>query len=82
MIKYIDRLQRMNTLIHMKATGTPDEFAGKLGIKRSTLFQTLQEMRDMNLDIKYSCTSQSYYYADGKRIQISVKSESDYSSPV
>ena len=78
MIKYIDRLIRMDALIYMRATGTPDEFANKLGIKRSTLFQTLQAIRDkMEVDIKYSCARQSYYYADGKRIKISVKSESE-----
>ena len=77
MIKYIDRLQRMDALIKMKATGTPDEFAGKLGIKRSTLFQTLQELRYIDVDIKYSCIRKSYYYANGKRIKITVKSESD-----
>jgi hypothetical protein len=78
MIKYIDRLIRMDALIHLRATGTPDEFAYKLGIKRSTLFLTLQTIRDkMDVDIKYSCAGQSYYYADGKRIKISVKSESE-----
>jgi len=51
----------------MKATGTPEEFAEKLGIKRSTLYQSLQEMRDMGVDIRYSCTRQSYYYADERR---------------
>jgi len=77
MIKYIDRLQRMNALICMKATGSPDQFAGKLGIRRSTLYQTLQEMRDMGVDIKYSCAGRSYYYADERRIRISVKAPSD-----
>jgi hypothetical protein len=77
MIKYIDRLIRMDALIFMKATGTPNEFADKLGIKRSTLFQTLQEIRRMDVDIKYSCARQSYYYANGKRIKIYIKSESE-----
>ena len=57
----------------MKATGTPEEFAEKLGIRRSTLFQSLQELREMGVDIKYSYLSQSYYYADGRRIKIKVE---------
>jgi biotin operon repressor len=58
----------------MKATGTPDEFAEKLGLKRSTLFQSLQEMREMGVDIRYSCIRQSYYYADDRRITIKIES--------
>jgi biotin operon repressor len=38
----------------MMSTGTPEEFAEKLGIRRSSLFQSLQEMREMGVDVKYS----------------------------
>jgi len=60
-------------LIHMKATGPPMEFARKLGIRRSTLFQSLQEMKEMGVDIRYSNVRETYYYADEKRIEIRVE---------
>jgi hypothetical protein len=63
----------MDSLIHMKATGTPEEFAEKLGLRRSTLFQSLQEMREMGVDIKYSFVRQTYYYADNRRIKIRLE---------
>jgi predicted transcriptional regulator len=63
----------MDMLISMMSTGTPDEFAGKLGLRRSTLFQSLQEMRELGVDIRYSCFRQSYYYADNRRIKIRVE---------
>jgi predicted transcriptional regulator len=63
----------MDTLISMRATGTPEEFAEKLGLRRSTLFQSLQEMREMGADIKYSFIRQSYYYADNRRIKIKLE---------
>lgn len=72
-IKYLERVQRMDSLISMQSTGTPKEFARRLGIKRSTLFQYLQEMRMIGVDIRYSCTCQSYYYADNRRIRIKVE---------
>ena len=72
--KYIERLRRMDSLITMMSTGSPEEFAEKLGIRRSTLFQSLQEMREMGVDIKYSCLRQSYYYADNRRIKIKLES--------
>jgi biotin operon repressor len=76
LIKYIERLRRIDTLVSMMATGAPEEFAEKLGIRRSTLFQSLQEMREMGLDIKYSYNRQSYYYADNRRIKIELEDDS------
>ncbi len=73
LLKYIERVRRIDMLIHMKATGPPMEFANKLGIRRSTLFQSLQEMKEMGVDIRYSNTRGSYYYADGRRIEIKVE---------
>ena len=69
--KFIDRFKRMDLLIAMEATGTPEEFANKLGIKRSTLFDTLQEMKEMGVVIRYSSYKRSYYYVDEKRIVVS-----------
>jgi hypothetical protein len=63
----------MDSLIAMMSTGTPEEFADKLGIRRSTLFLSLQEMREMGVDIKYSYIRQSYYYADNRRIKIKLE---------
>ncbi len=63
----------MDLLISMMATGSPEEFADKLGIKRSTLFETIQEMKLLGLDIKYSISRQSYYYANNKRIKIRLE---------
>ena len=74
LLKYIERVQRMDSLISMMSTGTPEEFAEKLGLGRSTLFQSLQEMREMGVDIRYSWFRQSYYYADNRRIKIKVES--------
>lgn len=72
-IKYVERLKRMDSLISRMSTGTPDEFAGTLGISRSTLFQSLLEMREMGVNIKYSNARRSYYYADGRRIKIKLE---------
>jgi hypothetical protein len=62
----------MDSLIAMKATGPPDEFAYKMNLSRSMLFETLQEMKGMGVDIRYSNVRESYYYADSRRIIIKV----------
>ena len=73
LLKYIERVRRIDMLIHMKSTGTPVEFAEKLGIRRSTLFQSLQEMKEMGVDIRYSNIRETYYYADERRIAIKIE---------
>jgi predicted DNA-binding transcriptional regulator YafY len=62
LLKYIDRLKRMDDLIHRRATGTPDEFATKLNISKSTLMINLKELKEMGAEIKYNATEQTYYY--------------------
>ncbi len=64
----------MDLLISLMATGTPEEFAEKIGIRRSTLFESIQEMRGLGVDIKYSHDRQSYYYADDRRVRVKVVS--------
>lgn len=70
--KYIARLQRMDSLIARRATGSPEEFACKMSLSRSMLFETLQEMKEMGVDIRYSNIRETYYYADSRRIVIKV----------
>ena len=62
----------MDLLIAMKATGPPEEFAYKMNLSRSTLFETLQEMKGMGVDIRYSNIRETYYYGDDRRIVIKV----------
>jgi len=71
--KYIARLQRMDLLIALRATGTPEAFASKMNLSRSTLFETLQEMKCLGVDIRYSNIRESYYYGDERRIVIKVE---------
>jgi hypothetical protein len=63
----------MDSLIAMRATGPPEEFAYKMNLSRSMLFETLQEMKGMGVDIRYSNVRETYYYADSRRIVIKVE---------
>ena len=56
------RLKRMDDLIRRKATGTPEEFAGRLKISPSQLYADLKEMRQMGAPILYCHNRKSYYY--------------------
>ena len=69
LLKYIERLKRMDDLIRRRATGTPDEFAEKLGICKSMLMINLFELKEMGALIKYDLNAQTYYYCQGCRLK-------------
>ena len=70
LITYHKRMQRIDRLIHRKATGTPQELANKLGLSKRMVFEYLLTMKDMGLSIRYCKFSQSYYYTDDKRLEL------------
>lgn len=62
LLKYIERLKRMDDLIRRKTTGKAEQFASKLGISRSQLLQDVKELRELGAPIEYCNTIQSYIY--------------------
>lgn len=70
MLKFINRLQRIDRLIRMKATGTPAQFADKLEISRSTLLEHIRDIKLMGGNIAYCRNRQSYYYEEDCSLSI------------
>lgn len=60
--KYINRLKRMDDLIRRGATGSPDEFARRMGLSNSMLMIYLSEMRKLGAVISYCSERQTYQY--------------------
>ena len=61
-IKQIDRIKKTNNLIQNEQTGTPDEFATKLNISKSHLYNVVKSLKDSGAVIKFSKKSESFYY--------------------
>ena len=61
-IKYLDRIKRMDDLIRKKATGPPDEFAEKVGLSRSALMKYIKLLKEMNAPLEYDKERQCYHY--------------------
>jgi biotin operon repressor len=55
-------IERADRLIRLKATGTPVEFAAKLGISRASVFRLLQYFRETGAPVKYCKYRRGYYY--------------------
>lgn len=70
-LEQLERLQRMNQLIKNERTGTPEEFAGKLGISRRQLYSYIESIKDMGADIGYSKNRRTFYFCNGHEVEIS-----------
>ena len=67
--KLVDRTLRADQLIRMKATGTPKEFAKKLGVSERSLYIFLEELKyDLDCPIAYCYRSRSYYYTQTGKV--------------
>lgn len=64
LLKYLERVQRMDDLIRRKATGNAKEFAFKVGISRSVLMSHLRDMKELGAPIRFCEMNHSYYYED------------------
>jgi predicted DNA-binding transcriptional regulator YafY len=65
MKKYLELqklIERADKFIHLKATGTPKDFAATLCISRATLFRLLEYLKSTGAPIKYNKYRETYYY--------------------
>lgn len=67
-------MELLNTLIEQEKTGTPKEFAKRLGISERTLNRYLNILRyEYDVEIAYSRVNKSYYYKNSVEIIFTIK---------
>lgn len=71
LFQQIDRMKYIHHLINKERTGNPDSFACKLQLSKRQLFNILDEMRILGLDIRYSKMRETYFYSGDKYLDIS-----------
>jgi predicted DNA-binding transcriptional regulator YafY len=69
-LNQLERLKRIEKLIQLQATGSPKQFARKLGISESTLYEDLNILKEMGGDIAYSRSLLSYCFKTKAKLQI------------
>ncbi|MEW7277767.1 hypothetical protein ABW636_04150 [Aquimarina sp. 2201CG1-2-11] len=62
MMKHIKMIERIDRLIRMQATGTPDQLASKLGVSKPKVYRLINIMKELNAPIVYDFSIQSYVY--------------------
>jgi len=70
----LNRLIRLDYLIHLKSTGTPSRCAEKIGISERSLYDYLKILKEMGAPIKFSRNRGTYYYNEEGRFHISFLS--------
>ncbi len=61
-LKKVERIERMHSLIKYKRTGTPEQFAQKMGLSQSMIYLIIGELKKMGAPIVYSKYRESYQY--------------------
>jgi hypothetical protein len=73
-VDIIRRIERIDQLIRLRATGRPAELAQKLGISESQLYEVLNVMKEeFGVSILYSRTLESYYYPKEMKFKCSFE---------
>jgi hypothetical protein len=70
MKQYLDLLLRLDQFIRQKGTGSPPDFARKMGISERSLYEYLKVLKGFGAPIKFSRQGRSYYYASGGQFHI------------
>ena len=60
--EYLDRISMMHKLVSRQITGTPEEFAGQLGVSRTSLYELIDELRSRGAPIAYSKSAKTFFY--------------------
>lgn len=63
-VKQVERISKAHKLIVEEKTGTPKEFAYKLKISRSQLYNLINNLKEYEAPIKYNKKTNTFYYAN------------------
>ena len=62
LLRNVERVQQIHRMIKFKRTGTPEEFAGKLGLSVSTMYGIIKELKTLGAPIGYCRFRRSFLY--------------------
>jgi predicted DNA-binding transcriptional regulator YafY len=61
--EYLDRINMMHKHVSRQKTGTPEEFATRLGVSRTSLYELIDELRSRGAPISYSKSAKTFFYS-------------------
>ncbi|MDR3366614.1 MAG: hypothetical protein LBO71_06575 [Prevotellaceae bacterium] len=67
---FLEKMSVFNQLVERECTGTPEEFAERLGISRSTLYDIIDELRSRDVEVSYSRAGHTFYYKNPVTLEV------------
>jgi len=61
-VDFINRLERLDYLISIKATGSPSQLADKLSISRRSVYEYINLLKQLEAPIAFSRSKNTFYY--------------------
>ena len=74
-LKIVDQLAYIIWATNKRATGRPDQLAGKIGIKKTRLSALINMIRETGIEIEYDRTTESYLFTQGKEYYLQCEIE-------
>ncbi|MEO0403669.1 MAG: HTH domain-containing protein [Bacteroidota bacterium] len=74
LIHTLKRIERIDQLIRLKATGRPGDLAKRLNISVRSVYQTIDMMKEMGAEIYYCSQKRSYCYEGDMKFIYGFKS--------
>jgi len=71
---YLERMHRIDRLIRLSATGSPNQLAVKLGISKRMVYKYLDEMKKLGAPIEYDKCRNSYIYTAQGQLLVAFNS--------
>jgi hypothetical protein len=68
-LKYIDRINKIHSLINSEKRGTPEAFTKKLYLCRRQMYNELEFFKTLNAPIRYCKKNETFYYDDNFEIK-------------
>ena len=62
LIKKLKQIERLDQLIRMKATGSPDKLANRFEVSERNIYRLINAMKSMGAPIEYCHQRCTYYY--------------------
>ncbi len=72
-LHYLERIEMIHKLVDQERTGTPAEFARRLGISRTRLYEIMDDLKLEGAPIAYSRSCRTFYYEEPFHISITFE---------
>ena len=74
-MKIIFILRRMDQMIRLQSTGSPEAFAKRLGVSERSMYNYLNLLKRLGAPIRFSRNQNSYIYVENGKIRLEYEKQ-------